>query len=307
MLLNSTYRLVVIHSLDLGSSLTPWDSMSLSQALGLPNPQKFSWGRYEFDSWLIDADQVALCRSVLLQFAQEKTSDWLLLPESVFLAPKSLFVFDMDSTLIEMEVIDELARKIGQFEAVSSITEQAMRGELDFSTSFTARMLLLKGLTEADLESVASLLKLNPHVDTLTQALNAYQIYTLIVSGGFDYFANRLKSRLYMQQAIANGLVFLPDEQGVLRVTGEVAYPIVDVKFKQQALQSVQKQKGLAASSVVAIGDGANDLLMLQAAGVGIAYRAKAVLQAQADGVLNWADFDVLIPLLLDQKAIFFI
>ncbi|MGB0317385.1 MAG: phosphoserine phosphatase SerB [Pseudomonadales bacterium] len=237
-------------------------------------------------------DQAEL-RAAMLEVAQRFDLDVAVQRDDVYRRNRRLVAFDMDSTLIETEVIDELARRAGVGDAVAAITEQAMRGELDFQESFRARVALLKGLPEAALDEIAKALPLSEGAERLVSALHRLGYKTAIISGGFQFFGEQLKARLGIDYVFANEL---PMDDGV--VTGAVARPIVDGARKAELLQALAAQEGLALEQVIAIGDGANDLPMLAAAGLGIAYRAKPLVRARASHAISTLGLDGLLYLL---------
>jgi phosphoserine phosphatase len=205
-----------------------------------------------------------------------------------------VLAMDMDSTLINIECIDEIAAFGGVKTQVASITEAAMRGEIkDFAQSLTRRVAFLKGLPAEVLQSVFDeKLRLNAGAEQLISTVQAAGIKVLLVSGGFTFFTEKLKTRLNLDAAHAN---VLGQENGLL--TGFVEGRILDAQGKADALRAFAKQCGAEPHQIIAIGDGANDLKMLAHAGYSVAYRAKPVVQAQAkfalnvaglDGVLNW-------------------
>lgn len=204
-----------------------------------------------------------------------------------------LAVFDMDSTLIQAEVIDELARAAGCWSAVSAITERAMRGELDFVSSFRERMSALRGLDLAAVDAVAARIQLSPGAPALLATLRATGCRTAIVSGGFDVFARRLQTQLGVDEVHANHLHVLDG-----RLTGEVHGRVIDAQRKLELLHVLQQQLGLQTQTVLAVGDGANDLPMLGAAGMGLAYRAKPVVRAAAQHCINQGGLERLLFML---------
>jgi phosphoserine phosphatase len=204
-----------------------------------------------------------------------------------------LFVTDMDSTLINIECIDEIADMQGLKSEVSAITEAAMRGELDFRESLLRRVTLLAGLPESALEEVyEQRLRLNPGAEQLMKTLKATGIYTILVSGGFTYFTDRLKDRLGFDEAHANKLEV---RDGFL--TGRVTGPVVDAEAKAEHLRKARTRLCLQHEQVIAAGDGANDIPMLTAAGFGVAYRAKPVLREMADCCLDNVGLDGILEL----------
>lgn len=210
------------------------------------------------------------------------------MPLATLVRPHKLALFDMDSTLIEQEVIVELAKKAGIGEQVDTITESAMRGEIDFAESFTRRVALLKGLSSEVLEDIiANHITFSPGAKRLISALKNHGYYVVLVSGGFNYFAEYVKSSLGMDESYANDLDIVDN-----LVTGEITSAIVDGKRKAEILQAVAQRLDIKLSETVAVGDGANDLPMLGLADIGIAYRAKPIVRDQADYAVTVAGLD---------------
>ena len=206
---------------------------------------------------------------------------------------RRLVCFDMDSTLIEAEVIDELAKAAGVGEAVSAITEQAMRGELDFTQSFQRRVGLLKGLDESVLEGIAHNLPITEGAEDLVRALKALGYKTAILSGGFNYFGHFLQQKLGIDYVYANELEI---KDG--KVTGEVKGRVVDGQRKAELLKQIAEQENLNLQQVIAVGDGANDLPMLSIAGLGIAFRAKPLVKESAEHAISELGLDGILYLL---------
>ncbi len=204
-----------------------------------------------------------------------------------------LLVMDMDSTLISIECIDEIADMQGLKPEVAAITESAMRGEIDFAESLRRRVALLEGLEEGALQRVYDeRLRLNPGAEVMLAAMKQHGMRTLLVSGGFVFFTERLKQRVGLDYTRANTLEIVNG-----RLTGKVLGRIVDAQGKAEALMQVREELGLRADQVIAMGDGANDLKMMAHAGVSIAYHAKPVVRAQASYALNFVGLDGLVNL----------
>jgi phosphoserine phosphatase len=232
-------------------------------------------------------------RRDLLEVAGALDVDLAFQQDNMYRRNRRLVVFDMDSTLIEAEVIDELAHLAGVGEQVSAITERAMRGELDFSESFRARVALLRGLPEQALQQVGERLKMTEGASHLIATLRTLGYKTAILSGGFTYFARALQARLGMDYVYANELDIV---DGV--VTGEVSGSIVDGARKAELLRQLALQEGIDLQQVIAVGDGANDLPMLSIAGLGIAFRAKPLVKQSAEQSISTLGLDAILYLL---------
>ena len=213
--------------------------------------------------------------------------------ESMYRKNRRLVCFDMDSTLIEAEVIDELAKRAGVGDRVAAITERAMRGELNFNDSFKERVALLKGLDEQVLADVARTLPITEGAETLITALRHLGYKTAILSGGFTYFGKYLQERLGIDYVYANELDI---ENG--QVTGNVVGTIVDGNEKARLLAMLAQQQNISLEQVVAVGDGANDLPMLSRAGLGVAFKAKPLVKAEAEQAISNVGLDSLLYLI---------
>lgn len=238
------------------------------------------------------ADLSAL-RAALVDIASDMDVDIAFQEDSLYRRNRRLVVFDMDSTLIEAEVIDELAAAAGVGEEVSVITEAAMRGELDFKESFTRRLGLLKGLDATVLERIAASLKLTEGTERLLPILRKLGYKTAIISGGFNYFGRYLQERLGFDYVFANEL----DIEGG-RITGRVSGEIVDGQRKAQLLRELAEKENISLEQVIAVGDGANDLPMLSIAGLGIAFRAKPIVRASAKQAISCLGLDSILYLM---------
>jgi len=214
--------------------------------------------------------------------AQRKMSDF------------KLVAMDMDSTLITIECIDEIADMQGLKAQVSEITEAAMRGELDFSASLKRRVALLKGLDATALERVyEERLQLSPGAEVMLKAVQQAGLKTLLVSGGFTFFTARLKQRLGLDYTHANELEIVDG-----RLTGNVIGGIVDAEEKKRTVERVCAELQITPSQAIVMGDGANDLKMMSISGMSVAFRAKPVVREQASVALNFVGLDGILPLL---------
>lgn len=210
------------------------------------------------------------------------------------LADFGLVAMDMDSTLITIECIDEIADMQGLKPQVAEITEAAMRGELDFAASLTRRVALLEGLDAGALQRVYDeRLRISPGGEAMLKAVQAAGLKTLLVSGGFTFFTERLQQRLSLDLAHANVL-----EVANGKLTGRVLGGIVDAEEKMRTVQRACAQLGLAPRQAIVMGDGANDLKMMSIAGLSVAFRAKPVVRQQASVALNFSGLDGLLNIL---------
>jgi phosphoserine phosphatase len=205
---------------------------------------------------------------------------------------RRLFVFDMDSTLIEAEVIDELANLAGVGEQVAAITAAAMRGELDFKQSFTKRLGLLRGLSEGKVQALIQSIPLGAGVESLFRSLRERGVRTAVASGGFSFVGAALQQRLGIDHVHTNELHILDGQ-----VTGQVVGQIVDADRKAELLRQVAQEESITLDEVVAVGDGANDRAMLAIAGRGVAFHAKPVLREAADLRITYSGLDWLLHL----------
>jgi phosphoserine phosphatase len=246
----------------------------------------------EFSVRGMPADVTAL-RVDFMELSTRLEVDIAFQRDTVYRRNRRLVCFDMDSTLIEAEVIDELAKAAGVGEQVSEITELAMRGELDFKQSFARRMALLQGLDESVLADIAANLRLTEGAEKLIATLKKLGYKTAILSGGFNYFGRYLQHKLGIDYVYANELDIVDG-----KVTGKVVGTVVDGQRKAELLAMLAEQEGIALEQVIAVGDGANDLPMLSVAGLGIAFRAKPLVKASAEHSISTLGLDAILYLL---------
>jgi phosphoserine phosphatase len=229
-----------------------------------------------------DVDDVSDLRKVLYDFSKETGLDVSLRDYDRFQKPKRVVLFDCDSTIIQEEVIDELAKVAGVGEAVQSMTARAMNGEISYVDSVKKRVSLLKGLTVNQLEMLTQAIHLTPGAEELISTLHHMGYKVGVVSGGFTFFTDYLKERLNLDYVFANELAV---ENGV--VTGEIKGEIVDAEKKGSILKKIAEMERISEDQIVAVGDGANDRFMLQSAGLAIAFSPKEILKEYSHGMIT--------------------
>jgi len=253
--------------------------------------------------WKVGHYDVALMSGALTQqheeILQKLSIDYALLADVPDLSVPGLIVFDMDSTAIQIECIDEIAKLAGVGELVSEVTERAMQGELDFEQSLRQRVSALKEADEDILEKVRSDLPLMPDLELLIAALKQYGWKTAIASGGFTYFSDYLRDKLALDHAQSNVLEIVDG-----KLTGEVLGDVVSAQTKADILHKLALQYGINIENTVAVGDGANDLIMMGAAGLGIAYHAKPKVEQQAQTSIRYSGLGGVLCILSAQVVI---
>jgi phosphoserine phosphatase len=235
----------------------------------------------------------ASMRAAFMSIAAELGVDIAFQVDNVYRRNRRLVAFDMDSTLIQAEMIDELAKAAGVGEQVVRITESAMRGELDFKQSFKKRLGLLKGLPESEVKAIANRIPLMDGAERLIGTLKRLGYKTVILSGGFTYFGRTLQAKLGIDEVHANELQMI---DGVL--TGEVAGEIVDGQRKAQLLREIAAKENISLEQTIAVGDGANDLPMIGLAGLGIAFHAKPLVKQTASHAISTLGLDGILYLI---------
>ena len=269
-----------------GLSVQPQDLQQLSQFCGGGNFIGISPQAYYLPLTIqSNAEALVYCASHKM--------DCAFVPDDQILKNFGLMVMDMDSTLISIECIDEIADMCNLKPQVAAITARAMRGEIEFAESLRRRVKLLAGLHESALQRVIDeRLQLSPGAQQLIDTCKQHSIKTMLVSGGFNFFADRVKAMTGLDYTKANSLEIIDE-----KLTGQVLGNIVDAQGKADALIRLREKLGLKKEQVIAIGDGANDLKMMAAAGVSIAYHAKPIVHQQATYALNHVGLDGVINL----------
>lgn len=279
-----------------GVELVVFDSLTVSQLLDIQNlcncqviqlntfNQRLNRTSLRFD---ITCDDLSEARKALTQYCLSAHIEAAIVKDAPQLSTPGVLVMDMDSTTIEIECIDEIAKLAGVGEQVAEVTERAMLGELDFAQSLHQRVATLENAPEQILAEVAKDIPLMDGLTILIEELKQHQWRIAIASGGFTYFADHLKALLDLDAAYANTLEIVDH-----KLTGKVLGQVVDAQVKADVLNKLQQEFSIAPTQTVAMGDGANDLVMMAAAQLGVAFRAKPIVQAQADTNLNQSGLD---------------
>ena len=268
-----------------GANVETADLKQLAKLSGANGIEQIATNVFRLAAASPHAEIEVLCAQAQLDFA--------FVPETQTLSQIGLVVMDMDSTLITIECIDEIADMLNLKPQVAAITASAMRGELDFAQSLTQRVALLAGLEQSALQRVyEERLQLSPGAEKFLATLQARGIKTLLVSGGFTFFTDKLKIRLQLDYTASNVLEIVEG-----KLTGKVLGTIVDAQGKANWLKRIRDELGLHRNQVIAIGDGANDLKMLGEAGISVAYHAKPVVRAQSTYAVNYLGLDAVLNL----------
>lgn len=277
-------------SSELTATLAQWNvELRGLRRLSLDEPGQEMALELYLDDWTRCAGR----REALQELATRWEVDLMLAPSDSKRPRRRLIAFDMDSTLIQCEVIDELARRAGVGDEVAAVTARAMRGELDFRSSFRERMSKLRGLHATQIQQVGANLPLMPGARELLRTLRSQGHYTVILSGGFDYFAKQVQSRIGVDEVHANELQIVDDQ-----LSGEVNGEIVDGERKVQLLSEIAQREGFELGDTVAVGDGANDLPMLAVAGLGVAFHAKPLVRKTAPCAVSYSNLEGLLYVL---------
>jgi phosphoserine phosphatase len=239
------------------------------------------------DSWKVGPYEVALMAGELTpqheEILQALKLDYASLKDVPDLSKPGLIVLDMDSTAIQIECIDEIAKLAGVGEQVSAVTERAMQGELDFEQSLRQRVATLDGAPESILESVRSELPFMPEIELMIATLKQYGWKTAVASGGFTYFSDHVKQHLDLDFARSNQLEIIDG-----KLTGKVLGDVVDAQMKADIVAQLAEEYGIEMTNTIAVGDGANDLVMMARAGLGIAYHAKPKVEQEAQTAIRF-------------------
>ena len=272
-----------MHLIIQGTEIETGDLKVLAKASGASAIEQISATAFRLRDTKPAADVSAVCEKARLDFA--------FVPDDRRLADFRLLVMDMDSTLITIETIDELADLVNLKPQVAAITEQAMRGEIEYNESLQRRVALLKGLDESALKRVyGERLKLSPGAEILLAAAKKHGIKTLLVSGGFTHVTELLKPRLGLDYAYSNTLGVKDS-----KLTGEVIGRIVNADAKRDELLRVSALMGIRREQIIGMGDGANDLKFMAECGVSVAYHAKPIVRGQTTHALNYCGLDAVV------------
>ena len=256
-----------------------------AHGLNIESMKMIARGEYiamETEVDISDMDKAVNLRQELRKFADYTCLDVSLRDQDLYQKPKRVVVFDCDSTIIQAEVIDELAKEAGVGTHVKRVTERAMNGEIDFFQAITERVRMLKGLTETQLRKLTRSIHLTPGAEDLISSLKSMGYKVAVISGGFSFFTNYLKERLNLDYVYANELEII---DGI--TTGRIKGEIIDGERKAEIIKQIADQEKIAVDQIVAVGDGANDRFMLEKAGLAIGFNPKTILKEYSDGIIT--------------------
>ena len=279
------WALTVLGAGDIAGTVATVAGIVASHGANITSVRRLAEEDLSAAEFILDASRVQKLsdfRRDLLSHAEQAGADIALAREAAYRRSKRVVVMDADSTLVAGEVIDELAARAGVAEQVRSITDSAMEGNRDFTASLRERVALLAGLDERVLEEVAAAMPLTPGAEETISSLKALGLKVAVISGGFTFFTDRLAERLGLDYAFANRLGI---EDG--KLTGKLVGPILDAEGKADRLMKIAEAEGVHRSQVVAVGDGANDIPMLQKAGLGVAFQARPATREAADAAIH--------------------
>lgn len=284
---SSAIELVVFATLNLGTfiRLIQASALKISHLVAINNRNNLQSFRF-----IVNCDDIEIASKAVSDFALAHHFEAALLKDAPTLSQPGLIVMDMDSTTITIECIDEIAKLVGVGAQVAEVTELAMQGKLDFAQSLLQRVATLENAPASVLAEVVSKLELMPGLLVLLETLTTHQWRIAIASGGFTYFAEHLKQRLALDAVCANELEIIDG-----KLTGKVLGKIVDARVKAQCVQQLAQQYNIGAAQTVAVGDGANDLLMMAEAQLGVAFHAKPIVLAKADSCINFSGLELLL------------
>lgn len=286
----SSIELVVLADISLTQLSELCDSCHLTlNAINAVN-QRNNQQSYRFDVEEELIKDLSVTRKKLAEFAQQNKIEAILIKNAPKLNDAGLLVMDMDSTTIQIECIDEIAALAGVGEQVAEVTELAMQGKLDFAQSLHQRVATLANSPERILMDVAKNIPLMPGLTTLIETLKQHNWRIAIASGGFTYFSEHLKAQLGLDDTFANTLEIIDG-----KLTGKVLGDVVDAQAKADSIKHLSDKYGISKSQTVAMGDGANDLLMMAQAQLGVAFHAKPIVLAKADTCIHFSGLDLLI------------
>lgn len=297
----TSFCVTMLGDLTDGTSLSKVTQFLASQSLNIGEIKTLSQGFLRGlelivevpDSFAASSAKIAALKGDLLRLSTQLNIDLAVQKNDTFRRNKRLMCLDVDSTFVQMELVDELARLAGCQDKVSKITEQAMNGDLDFESALRQRVACLAGLEFSKAENLIKDIPLTPGCETMVKFLKSLGVKVGLVSGGFDFLVDRLKNQFELDFAFSNKLEI---KDG--RLTGHVVGTIVDAQRKAQVLLDMSQVFKCRPEQSVAVGDGANDLLMLESAGLGIAFRAKTKLREAADLSINYAGLDAVLYLM---------